>query len=427
MATKQELIKWMTETRESLPFESKVKLIKDFWDNKVVLEQFFDKHGKSSLEEINELITKKDTKIFQLSKLIKGNEKIFQKQYTNIYELQEQLKKEVNEKGISKEKAEHLTKDIERLDEEKKKLDERIKELEEERKKSESERDKEIADLKQKIKELTEVKMARQESEEKLKKQSEEFLQVQNIHGLVYNILGEYSKENGLLLRSQEIIKKIKEYESSKELSEFLKVVSAILVRGIREYSLSVDGTHYIINLIDEWKEGGRGKEETRIIHNKVYEQVEENVKKTKTLKRIFDLLKDDLTALNESKLKEKGDLCCRNNEFLFPEMFSNLQKLIWEHTKEKFWWDKWINDKEVSIQEFSTKVQSAEIKSFLEERKKINFDFEPSFYWHCGSDLFMFYRNITDYLKHFKHSREEEVRKNKLFVKAVYEYYKNK
>ncbi|CAI2165518.1 15623_t:CDS:2 [Funneliformis geosporum] len=68
------------------------------------------------------------------------------------------------------------------------------------------------------IKELTEVKMKREKSEERLKKQSEEFLQVQQMNQVVYEILGEYSQKTGLLLRSQEVIRKLKEEKEKNDI-----------------------------------------------------------------------------------------------------------------------------------------------------------------------------------------------------------------
>ena len=117
----------------------------------------------------------------------------------------------------NQEKAEHLQADIERLDNEKKELDKRIKELGAGKDESEKVRDKEMADLKQTIKELTEVKMERQKSEERLKKQSEEFLKVMEMNQLVNDILGEYSNKTGLLLRSQEVVNKLKAERAKNE------------------------------------------------------------------------------------------------------------------------------------------------------------------------------------------------------------------
>jgi hypothetical protein len=79
----------------------------------------------------------------------------------------------------------------------------------------------EFEKAKQKIKQLTEVKMAREKSEERLKKQSEEFLKVQEMNQVVYDILGAESDKTGLLLRSQEVIEKLKNTKADlqKELS----------------------------------------------------------------------------------------------------------------------------------------------------------------------------------------------------------------
>ena len=56
---KQDLIKWMTETRENLTFDSKVKLIKDFWDNKEGYENLLKKYKKNNLTEVEILIENK--------------------------------------------------------------------------------------------------------------------------------------------------------------------------------------------------------------------------------------------------------------------------------------------------------------------------------------------------------------------------------
>lgn len=111
------------------------------------------------------------------------------------------------------EQVKHLKKDIESLNQQKKELGERVKELEKAEEESKKIKDKEIADLKQTIKELTEVKMEREKSEERLKKQSKDFADMMKIHKEVYEILGQYSSKMGLLLRSQDIIQKIKELE----------------------------------------------------------------------------------------------------------------------------------------------------------------------------------------------------------------------
>jgi hypothetical protein len=56
--------------------------------------------------------------------------------------------------------------------------------------------------------------MAREKSEERLKKQSEDFANVMKINHLVNDILGEYSDKKGLLLRSQEVVQKLKEFKN---------------------------------------------------------------------------------------------------------------------------------------------------------------------------------------------------------------------
>ena len=171
-------------------------------------------HQKTELDkrfkELEEQIKDKNDRLAQLEKLFRGNAFIFQKQINFVGHLKEKIEKEQQEKGISTEKAQHLEQDIKNLNQQKEELDKRIKEFEEAEKKSKDEKDREIADLKKTIKELTEVKMKREQSEEKLRKQSEEFLKVQQMNQTVYDILGQYSTKTGLLLRSQEVVEKLK-------------------------------------------------------------------------------------------------------------------------------------------------------------------------------------------------------------------------
>jgi len=180
---------------------------------------FCQKYGKNSLEEVEQLIykeregvkktiTEKTNRIAQLDKLFKGTATIFQKQHNFVDHLKEKLKKEQTEKGISEEKAKHLQTDISQLDQQKEELGQRIKELEQEEIKSKAARDKKIEELKAKNNNLT---MEREKSEERLKKQNEELLKVQEINRVVYDILGEHSDKTELLLRSQEVVQKLKD------------------------------------------------------------------------------------------------------------------------------------------------------------------------------------------------------------------------
>ncbi|MCE8169311.1 MAG: hypothetical protein I3273_04270, partial [Candidatus Moeniiplasma glomeromycotorum] len=54
MTSKQELIKWMTETREGLTFESKVQLIKDFWEWKKTPKKTIATQTELTGKEISE-------------------------------------------------------------------------------------------------------------------------------------------------------------------------------------------------------------------------------------------------------------------------------------------------------------------------------------------------------------------------------------
>lgn len=172
-------------------------------------QQLLLKNKETKLLEAK--IAEKDNRNAQLHELFKGTANIFNKQHNYVDKLKEELKKEQQEKGISEEKQKHLQEDIKRLDQEKEELNNRIKELESADGESKKVRDEELKDLKEKIKTLTTVKMERERSEERLRKQNEDFANMMAVHEQVYEILGKYSDKTGLLLRSQEVIEKLKE------------------------------------------------------------------------------------------------------------------------------------------------------------------------------------------------------------------------
>lgn len=191
MNNKQELVKWMTEKREDLPFESKVQLLWDFWQNRkqisTILEksgldnleqlesyleefgQFFRKHLVDDLESLGkrienisqdrefwkkewssyreDLVAKND-RLVQLDAVLKGSALIFQKQQQVIDQLTQQLESEQIKGRGNKDYQTHLKTDIQRLAKERGELSRRIKELEVEEDKNKKLRDKELDDLK---------------------------------------------------------------------------------------------------------------------------------------------------------------------------------------------------------------------------------------------------------------------------------------
>ena len=56
MATRQELVNWMTEKKENLTFESKVQLIYDFW----TLRKYLEKKEPEYKKQIQNLETERD-------------------------------------------------------------------------------------------------------------------------------------------------------------------------------------------------------------------------------------------------------------------------------------------------------------------------------------------------------------------------------
>ena len=143
-----------------------------------------------------EEIAQKDNRLFQFSKLIKGQENIFQKQYQNIFELKEKLQKEIEDKNISQEQVEHLREDINRLDQEKQELDKQVKELEDAEGEIKKARDKEIQELKARIINL-----------------NDQLETVIKSDKTVFDILGQHSDKSNLVLRSQEVIEKLENTE----------------------------------------------------------------------------------------------------------------------------------------------------------------------------------------------------------------------
>jgi chromosome segregation ATPase len=162
-------------------------------------------------EAVKKVITEKSNQITQLYKLFQGTAGIFQKQHNYVDKLKKNLEEEAKDKNLSQEKAKHLEEDIQRLDQQKKELEEKIKELEKGEKESKEIRDKELNELKEKVANLT----AQLET-------------VQKVDAEVYKVLEEYSTQKGLLLRSQEVAKKLKEAESKVLNKQELEVVSSI-------------------------------------------------------------------------------------------------------------------------------------------------------------------------------------------------------
>ena len=170
---KQELIKWMTEKRENLTFESKVQLIKDFWyereeiganskEFKIVLEEWKHYHPVSLIhlsntfkiieqqkEKYQNEVTEKDNRNAQLHKLFQGTAKIFNQQHDYVDKLKKELEKESENKNLSQDEIKHLKKDVNLFRNWKDDLLKVINELEAAKKESEEIKDKEMNDLKE--------------------------------------------------------------------------------------------------------------------------------------------------------------------------------------------------------------------------------------------------------------------------------------
>ncbi len=369
MNTKQELIKWMTEKRENLPFQSKVQLIKDFWDNRNAIKNFSQKFGKSSLEEVEQLIykereavkkviTEKSNQITQLYKLFQGTAGIFQKQHNYVDKLKKNLEEEAKDKNLSQEKAKHLEEDIQRLDQQKKELEEKIKELEKGEKESKEIRDKELNELKEKVANLT----AQLET-------------VQKVDAEVYKVLEEYSTQKGLLLRSQEVAKKLKEAESKVLNKQELEVVSSIT-------QFSTSAFFNIESILQTMTEVGNLWNESNILPN---------------LKNVGWKYRKFLEHLRDLKIE-------------FRKTKANLQK-------ELTWWDKWFDDKD-DIEEKPGIWRNKELFWFLKRK----LDFPHSMQIICGRDASGHYNTFAP-----NSSGKMALDGRKLVFKLIHDYYLSK
>ncbi|CAI2162574.1 17836_t:CDS:10 [Funneliformis geosporum] len=195
----------------------------------------------------------------------------------------------------------------------------------------------------QTIKDLTEVKMKREGSEERLKKQSEEFLKVQQMNQVVYDILGKYSTATGLLVRTQEVVKILETIEKAlivngkpikralieklSELNRFereLKVHQYELDHPKKEKFHDIhpesEPLAELNKLLDEWYNHNEGKgsepnpyEIEVHEHQLSYNQVKITAERSIFYNDYYYLIKSGANGIlhhSESKLIEREEIC---------------------------------------------------------------------------------------------------------------------
>ncbi|CAJ0855648.1 17275_t:CDS:2 [Entrophospora sp. SA101] len=136
----------LTTAKDLTELSTNIQALKNASENTTLQETI--KNLETEREQNRAEITKKNDRIAQLGKLLKGTATIFSKQHNYIDQLKTQLEQEGKTQVTSQETVNHLQTDIQRLDNEKKELDNRVKELEQERVKAEKERETELTNLK---------------------------------------------------------------------------------------------------------------------------------------------------------------------------------------------------------------------------------------------------------------------------------------
>lgn len=170
MNNKEELIKWMTEKRESLTFESKVSLIWEYWENRntiptlrkevenlkkdVASWQVAREIVMEQKRELDKKLLERDNRIAQLSKTIEVGKALLQHQIEYLKNLATRLEKEQEKNTDNQDYQAHLREDIKRLTKERQELDKSLKELTEQERINKELRDQEIADLRKEIEDM---------------------------------------------------------------------------------------------------------------------------------------------------------------------------------------------------------------------------------------------------------------------------------
>lgn len=357
-------------------------------------------------------ITQKDDRILRLSIVADTVSFLLKKVSKDVAVKEKALVEESKKNQDNQQLQAHFREDVKLLAEQRKELDQQLKELEKTKQESEKLRDEELAQLRGELKgeqdKLVQQQQQVKELTEKLANLTKTTADIQKDDQQIYAVLGEKSTKTGLLLRSQEVIQKLKDWEEGRELAD-----------------LKTD--------LGKW---------TTTFPGQTPKQVKGKLLSTNdilNLDTVFKRVSQDCTKMDEADLKWKiTDLnALLNLTFestdLKTEWVKNsltaLINLLKEFQEEKFWWERWINDFSFDKSEgvgkyFFDRGYVSNISNPAKQKplfvSSVNLIYNDGIYNKTKPQVLYSCSSLN------RHNKSERKEPGKRFIRLLHEYYKN-